>query len=124
MKDHLIITREVPKPFYEMDFRGGTAYINAERTDELEAEGYAREVMRRVQALRKNAELEKPDRIVLFVKVDEEMEEMLKPWGDGIKEKCGADKIKISQLDPGRKHAHHSKEKVKGKEFEIFFDKV
>lgn len=124
LKKHLIITRDVPYPYTEMDFRGGFVYINAERTEELEAEGYAREVMRRVQSLRKNAGLEKIDRIVLFVKTDEELAEMLKKWEKAVAEKCGADKIKISPLDPSKKHKHHSDEKVKGKEFSIFLDKI
>ncbi len=114
----------MPKPYTEMEFRGGLVYINSERTEELEAEGYAREVMRRVQALRKKAGLEKIDRIVLFLKVDEDLEETLKDWEEPIREKCGADKIKISTQNPAKKHKTQSKEKVKGKEFEIFFDKV
>ena len=124
LKDHLIIEREVPEPFTGMEFRGGIAYINSERTEKLEAEGYAREIMRRVQSLRKNSGLQKPDRIVLFVKVDEELEAMLKDWAEPIQKKCGADKIKISSKNPAKKHKATSKEKVKGKEFEIFFDKV
>ncbi|MBN2111901.1 class I tRNA ligase family protein, partial [Candidatus Woesearchaeota archaeon] len=124
LRKHLIIKRDVPYPYTEMEFRGGLVYINSERSEELEAEGYAREVMRRVQALRKKAGLEKPDRIVLFIKVDEEMEDMLKKWDKAIAEKCGADKIKVSSKKPAKKHKHHSDEKVKGKEFSIFFDKV
>ncbi|MBS3097591.1 isoleucine--tRNA ligase [Candidatus Woesearchaeota archaeon] len=125
VKEHLIVTREVPYPYEETPFRGGLVYLNKERNEELEAEGYAREVMRRVQALRKKAGLQKADRISLFLKVDEDLEEMLKKWEKQIQEKVGADKIKISsELGPAKKHKEHSNEKVKGKEFEIFFDKV
>ena len=124
LKDFLIIEREVPKPYTEMEFRGGVVYINSERTEELEAEGYAREIMRRIQSLRKKAGLQKPDRIVLFVKCDEEMEPLISGWQQAIGEKCGAEKIKVSHESPARKHKVESAEKVKGKEFSIFFDKI
>jgi len=123
-KDQVTIEREVPEPYTEIEFKKGITYINSQRTAELDAEGYSREVMRRVQSLRKDAGLQKLDRIVLFIKVDEDLEEMLKDWTDAIKEKCGADKIKISSQNPAKKHEHESQEKVKGKEFEIFLDKV
>ena len=41
-----------------------------------------------------------------------------------IKEKVGASQFRISELDPSKKHVFVSKEKVKGKEFEISFDKI
>jgi len=48
---------------------------------------------------------------------------MLKPWNLVIKEKVGASQFKISELEPSRKHSTISAEKVKGKEFEIHFDR-
>ncbi|MBW2980023.1 isoleucine--tRNA ligase [Candidatus Woesearchaeota archaeon] len=123
-KRHLKIKKDVPYPFEEAESRYCTVYLNKERTDALDAEGYAREVMRRVQSLRKKSGLQKKDRITLYVKVSEELKGMLSEWQEPISEKVGADKIKIDVLNPGRKHAYASKEKVKGKEFEIHFDKV
>lgn len=124
VKEHLIVARNVPPPFKETEFRYGQLYLNAERNDELEAEGYSREIMRRVQEARKKNGLEKKDRIVLFIKVDEDLKEMLSKWEDAIKEKCGADKIKISDQEPARKHNVEVKESIKGKEIRIYFDKV
>ena len=123
-KEHLIASREIPMPYEEGAFRHGFVYLNREMTDELEAEGFAREVMRRVQALRKKAGLQKSDNISLFIRTDEELKDMLKGWNVVIKEKVGASQIRISELEPSKKHAFVSKEKVKGKEFEIGFDKM
>ena len=122
VKEHLIITRDIPDKYEESSFRNTFVYINKERDEALEAEGYAREVMRRTQRLRKKAGLQKKDEIKLFVKLDEELENMLKPWTEQIKEKVGASVIKISQQEPAKKHKNHSREKVKGKSFELFFD--
>jgi len=122
-KDHLIITREVPSSFTEAEFKGGLVYINKERTEELEAEGYAREVMRRIQSLRKDSGLNKTDSISLFIQAEEDLVKMLSKHEDIIKEKVGAKKLKISEEPPAKKHKFTSKEKVKDYKFELFFDK-
>jgi len=124
VKEHLIIAREVPLPYEEGIFKNGFIYLNKEMTDELEAEGFAREIMRRVQALRKKAGLQKADSISLFIKTDEELKQMLADWTLVIKEKVGASQFRISEMEPSRKHIFVSKEKVKGKEFEIGLDKA
>ena len=80
--------------------------------------------MRRIQALRKKAGLQKKDNISLFLKVDDELNEMLKDWKIVIKDKVGASAMKISSLEPSREHKWKSKEKVKDKEFEIFLEAV
>jgi len=56
VKEHLIITRNIPAPYQETAFRGGFLYLNKQLTHELEAEGFSREVMRRIQSLRKKGE--------------------------------------------------------------------
>ncbi|MBI2659013.1 class I tRNA ligase family protein, partial [Candidatus Woesearchaeota archaeon] len=124
VKEDLFVTRDVPLPYEEGIFRNGFIYLNREMTDELEAEGFAREIMRRVQALRKKAGLQKSDSISLFIKTDDELKEMLKEWNLVIKEKVGASQFRISELEPSRKHAFTSNEKVKSKEFNIEFDKL
>ncbi|MBW2984456.1 isoleucine--tRNA ligase, partial [Candidatus Woesearchaeota archaeon] len=124
LKKHLKIQKAVPEPFEEAESRYCIVYLNKERNMDLDAEGYAREVMRRVQSSRKKAGLQKKDRITLFLKVSEDLKEMLSKWESQIKDKVGADKLKIDVSNPARKLANVSKEKVKGKEFEIHFDKT
>ena len=123
VKEHLIVAREIPAPYEEGSFRLGNIYLNKEMSDELEAEGFAREIMRRVQALRKKAGLQKSDNISLYIKTDDELKEMLKKWTAVIKNKVGASQLRISEMEPSRKHAFVSNEKVKGKEFEIGIDR-
>ena len=124
LRNHLIVDVEVPHPYTASEFKGGIVYLNQERSEVLEAEGYAREIMRRIQSLRKKNGLEKSDKIVLHIRVDEELDNMLGKFIDAIKEKVGADKIVISQLDAARKHAVSDLFKVKDKEMEISFDKL
>jgi len=123
-KEHFIIEREVPKPYTEVKLKQGFVYINSEMDEKLETEGYAREIMRHIQSLRKKAELEKQDDIALFLKADETIVEDLKEWEDQIKKKCGIKNIKISEGKPAKKHKHVDEVKVKDYKFKIAFDKI
>ena len=122
-KEHLIIERELPAHLLEAEFRGGFVYLSKERSPELEAEGFAREITRRVQALRKEKGLVRTDSIELFIKVDRELMEMLKDWRSQIKEKVGARKIDID-TSTSESYDFESKEKVKGKEFVLMMSKA
>ncbi|MBL7055715.1 isoleucine--tRNA ligase [Candidatus Woesearchaeota archaeon] len=124
VKEHLIVNREVPDPYVENNFRTGFIYLNRSVSADLEAEGYARELMRRVQSLRKEAGLQKQDSISLFVKTDAELVQDLKPLYATIKEKVGASHMTLSELDPNKEHKHSNKEKVRDYEFELFLEKV
>jgi isoleucyl-tRNA synthetase len=121
-KDHIIIERVVPPHYVMMEFKGGVVYLDTTRTEELEHEGFAREIMRRVQSLRKKAGLEKTHKIQLYLKADERLAKALQPWQARISEKCGAQVCKISALPPAKKHAHSSEETIKDKALSIFFD--
>ncbi|MDO8642685.1 MAG: isoleucine--tRNA ligase [Candidatus Woesearchaeota archaeon] len=123
-RDQITIERELPAHLIAAEFRGGTLYLDTRRTPELDAEGFARELTRRIQALRKNAGLEKRDTITIFVKTTEEMARGLGPWSKQLAEKIGASSIKISAHEPNNDHAHKSVEKIKDVTFEVGFDRV
>jgi isoleucyl-tRNA synthetase len=124
LKNHLIVAREVPTPYIEGNFKNGFVYLNKDVDEDLEAEGYSRELMRRIQELRKKAGLQKKDPISLFIKTDPDLRDMLNNFFSIIKEKVGASTLKISDLNPSKKHKFESKEKVRDKKFELFLDKV
>ena len=124
LPEHVIIERDVPDNLIEVEVKGGFIYLDKTRTDELDAEGYAREAMRRIQAARKKAGLQKVDTISLCIKVDEDLLKMLESWSKQIKEKCGAVSIKITSEPPAKKTEFESQDNIKGKTIEIFFDKV
>jgi len=121
---HVMVEREVPSHLVAMDFKDGTVYLDVTRTPELDAEGFARELMRRVQALRKDAGLDKKDHIVLIVQADKGFLDMLQPHEATIREKVGAKTLKLSYQPPARKHQVTSAESVKDKKFTIHFDKA
>jgi isoleucyl-tRNA synthetase len=124
VKEHLIVTREVPPPYIEGSFKNGFIYLNKDVDEELEAEGYTRELMRRIQELRKKAGLQKKDRISLFIRTDEELMNTLNNFHSTIKGTVGASTLKISNFKPSKKHKFTSKEIVRDKKLELFLERV
>lgn len=125
-KEDIIVEKETPKEFVESEFKNGFSYINMTRTKELEAEGYARDIMRRVQALRKKAGLEKRDFIRLCINIDTELTEMIEPFEKEIQEKCGVKEFYFGEHSGYEKKEfqHKESDKVKGKNIEISLEMV
>ncbi|MBN1323473.1 MAG: isoleucine--tRNA ligase [Methanotrichaceae archaeon] len=61
---------KLPENFYGADFSKGTAYVDVSMTPDLMAEGYSREVIRRIQDMRKEMDLRVEDTIAVSVSVD------------------------------------------------------
>jgi isoleucyl-tRNA synthetase len=76
-----------------------TVALEVELTDELRQEGMAREVINRVQNLRKDGELEITDRIHITVTPNEEVQSAVESFGDYIKTQVLADSIEFSAND-------------------------
>jgi isoleucyl-tRNA synthetase len=69
--------------------------LDIELTPELEAEGFSREIARRVQSERKNRGMEKVDYIELKLLVDSELKELLEPHLEFIKERTGSKSLSV-----------------------------
>ncbi|MFQ5621237.1 MAG: isoleucine--tRNA ligase [Candidatus Nanoarchaeia archaeon] len=123
-KEHVKIEKVIPNHLKESTFKKGSVYLDTIRTDELEAEGYAREVMRRVQSFRKTSGLEKKYQVRLFIKGEDDLVGMLNTWKEQISVKVGAEQLMISSQDPSKEHEWTSEEKVKGLEFTLFMSKA
>ncbi|HLD87611.1 MAG TPA: isoleucine--tRNA ligase [Candidatus Nanoarchaeia archaeon] len=124
LKEHIAVSREVPKKYEEAQVRSSQLYLDREVDEELEGEGFAREAMRRVQSLRKASGLNKSQQIALHIQADEALCAMLHKWDEQIMEKVGALSSVISVESPKKDFQHSATEKVKGKEIRIFFDVV
>ena len=122
-KTHLVVERTAPDGYNAADSRYGIVYLNDEMTPKLEAEGFARELMRKVQALRKNEGLEKTDGIELYIKSETDLVNSLHAHRETIANKCGASEVILADEDAAKKYDIGSQEKIKGKIFDIFFTK-
>ncbi|MFU8867695.1 isoleucine--tRNA ligase [Natronococcus sp.] len=73
----------------------GVAYVDASLTDDIESEGYAREVIRRVQEMRKDLDLDVEERIVLEVEIDDDrVASLVEERENLIREEVRADELR------------------------------
>jgi isoleucyl-tRNA synthetase len=93
--------------------------LNTTMTKELEAEGFAREISRKVQAARKKVGFVKSDRIHLYIRVDKTFSKLLHDQESFIGERTHADSCEIG--DALIKHTHVFDETIKGKKVKILF---
>jgi len=94
--------------------------LDTKITPELEAEGYARELARNIQAERKNAGFVKSDFINLEIISD--LNGILGSQKQFIQERVNAKNISFN--DSGRRYDYSRKGKIKEKNFEIKFSKI
>ncbi|MBI4448544.1 class I tRNA ligase family protein, partial [Candidatus Woesearchaeota archaeon] len=120
---HIITDRTVPPNLVEVEVKGGFIYLDKTRTPELNAEGYSRELMRRIQAFRKTQGLEKRDRVKLHVKVSASLLTLFGQYEDAIAEKCGASDITLASTDPTTTYAWQATENIKDETFGVWMEK-
>ncbi|MCK5449605.1 isoleucine--tRNA ligase [Candidatus Pacearchaeota archaeon] len=94
--------------------------LDTKLTPELEAEGFAREISRKIQAARKKAELTKTDTIEL--EIFSEFNDKLETQLDFIKERVGAKTISFDKAE--KKFSYSEEGKIKDKTFVIQFNKI
>jgi isoleucyl-tRNA synthetase len=101
-----IIKEELNVKEIELKVNHKSEFISVELdtniTPELEAEGFARELARKVQAFRKELGLEKKDKIELVVVGDSELYEKLESQKEFIKDRTNAKKIEIVTTEKER----------------------
>jgi isoleucyl-tRNA synthetase len=87
-------------------------------TPSLEQEGYAREITRRVQALRKNAGLQRNDQVKVIVESEYVLE---KSHVRDLKEKVGASELIMTHKSEAVSE-HQSTAEIRGKKFRFIID--
>jgi isoleucyl-tRNA synthetase len=82
--DEVLVREEASEGLAVSSERGVTVAMDIVITPELTAEGLARDVVRRVQTLRKEADFDLDDRIVTTYQADEELAQAIEAWHDYI----------------------------------------
>lgn len=70
-------------------------FLNTKINSELEAEGYAREVSRKIQSFRKKLGLDKKDKVLTYLIVDDKFKKILETQEGFIKERTNSKKLEI-----------------------------
>ncbi len=113
---HLLLEYAVLQPYVASGFVNGAVYINTTRTPELDGEGYAREIVRRLQQMRKEMGLQKRDTICCYVVCDNELLTLVQKHRETIQEKVTATECIISPDSPKIQYTNSAAEKIKGKD--------
>ncbi len=74
----------LPEGFSEGGTSKGVVYMDFRRTPEIESEGYARELVRRVQQMRKDLDLSVEDYVETEVQSSSRLRTYFDEWGDYI----------------------------------------
>src|SRR3989344_1711132 len=97
-----------------------TVTLDMTLTPQLEAEGYARELSRKVQAARKNAGLVKQDKIILNI-ISDDLQDFFTNQKSFIKERTNSKEIFVGS---SKKFSNNFVESIKDKKIEFSFQKV
>ncbi len=117
--EDVIIEKKLPEGKIAAECRFGSVCLDTTPKPELEAEGMARELMRRIQNLRKKAGLSKSDSIKLDISGDEASVKSLAKWADAIKAKCGATSLSFNGKGKYKETEAHE---ISGKKLAIGFN--
>ena len=71
--DMVEFIEKIPENLVAADFSAGTVYVDVTLTEDLKAEGYAREIIRRIQDMRKEMDLRVEEKIEATIRLDDEV---------------------------------------------------
>jgi isoleucyl-tRNA synthetase len=97
-EDDVFFEEQMPDIYAGSEFDGGSVYVNLEQNEELLAEGFMRETVRRIQDMRKEAKLEKKQKANAVVVSDAEMVKMVEKYKKQMEERTGC-RIKLAVGD-------------------------
>jgi len=122
LREDLIIEKCPPKGFVGLEAPTWAVYIDLAETEQMIASGFAREITRAVQSMRKKAGLKKQDRIDLMIATDEQLAGQLKPHPQEIAEKVGARALTLSKKAEVETKEYKQSLKIRNKTISIGFD--
>ena len=96
-KDDLLIEMTQKEGFVSTDDKGYTVVLDINLTDELIEEGFVREVISKIQTMRKEAGFEVMDKINIYVEGNDKIEKIITKNGEFIKVEVLADDIVIGK---------------------------
>ena len=96
---HVAFDEELPENVFSAKMDGGTVCVDVTLDDDLTAEGYSREVIRRIQEMRKQLDLQVDDSINAAVQIeDEKILSLVSGWKEMIMSEVRAKSLEISAM--------------------------
>ncbi len=116
------LIQKIPEDIIGSDFQGGVVFVDAEITPELKAEGFARELIRRVQDMRKEMDLDVEENIKTLVKLSSELVPLFEKWHDYVRTETRSKELEIGV--PVIEGEFTKKWEIEGETLEIGISKV
>ena len=113
-KEHVFVKQIVPDNLKVSEFKHGHVVLDSEITKELETEGYVRELIRRLQDLRKEFKLNKVDKI--NISIDSDLD--ISSWNGFLKERVGINDLVFGEKD----YSEFRKFEIKDHKFSVHFE--
>jgi len=101
MPNMVSFSSTLPPDVASSDFSKGAFYLDLEQTAALEAEGFSREVIRRVQQMRKDMKLDVEEFVKVEIQGGKKAEEFLDPWKDKISRETRAKQLQLVESPKG-----------------------
>jgi len=92
---------ELPPSYRSAEEAGYTVAVDTTITPELADEGVARELVRRIQNLRRAADFELTDRIVTFYTGGDRLQQVLRGFGDYIRQETLSEELREGDPEEG-----------------------
>src|SRR3989339_24914 len=122
-KEHFVITESAEEGYLLAPLKSGKVFLRTILTEELEKEGYARELTRRLQDLRKKIGLEKKDKVNILIQLNEKDIGLFEDTWAAISEKVGAHGFILGAEEPLSPYPFTTKETIKEKSFTIWMER-
>ena len=100
--DDFEIVEQEKTEFARAEVEDMIIFLDTTLTPELEAEGFAREIVRRIQSMRKELDLDVEDRISTELNVGEDRKNALQQWKDYIKVETRSKKLTFTGKPSGK----------------------
>ena len=117
--EEVLFDSELPDDFVSSEFEGGNVFVNTNITPEIKQEAMARELIRRVQDMRKDLDLDVEANINVNVETSAEFKDLIVPQSEFISHEIRAKSLIISDTEECSKDSD-----VYTKEWDIEGEKV
>ncbi|MBA3046026.1 MAG: isoleucine--tRNA ligase [Candidatus Thermoplasmatota archaeon] len=95
LPDMVQFITKLPEGVVSIEFTDGIIYLDSNMDDELQAEGYSREIIRRIQQMRNDMELDSEEFIRIRIQLSEKLIEILDAWFEKIADSTHASQMEI-----------------------------
>ena len=98
-EEEVLFDSELPDDFVSSEFEGGNVFVNTNITTEIRQEAMARELIRRVQDMRKDMDLDVEANIDVTVETSAEFKDLIVPQSEFVSHEVRARSLIISDTE-------------------------